>query len=402
MMEKDRNITKDSRESASLRSCLSRRTFLKSSAGVCAAALLKPTLSGSIAALGRTGEGSAGERDAAEDMPIEARYYKKLEHKKVLCELCPKECRVDDLERGFCGVRENRGGTYYTLVHSKPCTIHIDPVEKKPLFHFIPGSQAFSFATVGCNMDCKFCQNWQISQIRPEQAQNFKLAPEQLVDLAVKKKCPIIASTYTEPVVFAEYVLDIARAGKARGVKSVMISNGYIKEKPMEDLIEVLDAVKIDFKAYTETFYRDVCVGSLKPVLDILKLLDRKGIWYELVYLVIPTLNDSEKEIREMAAWMTSNLKPHVPVHFSRFHPQYRLKNLPPTPVSTIERAREITMKAGMNYVYVGNVPGHPGENTYCPGCGKVVIRRTGYRILEKKLKGNRCAHCGGIIAGVF
>jgi pyruvate formate lyase activating enzyme len=379
---------------------ISRRHFLRSSMGLCAASVLSAEMiTSSISSM--ASPGGEEERNTGQS-PVEAKYYRKLDHKKVLCELCPKECRVDDLERGYCGVRENRGGTYYTLVHSWPCTVHVDPIEKKPLFHFHPGKNAFSFATVGCNMDCKFCQNWQISQMRPEQASNFHLPPEKLVDLAIQRKCPVIASTYTEPVVFTEYVMDVAKEGKSRGVKSVMISNGYIKEKPMKDLCGVLDAVKVDFKAYTDRFYREVCSGTLKPVLDTLKLLDRSGIWYELVYLVIPTLNDSEKEIREMATWMTSNLKPHVPVHFTRFHPQYRLKNLPPTPPSTIEKAREITMKAGMKFVYVGNIPGHAGENTYCPKCNTVVIRRIGFRVLQTKLKGNRCASCGEVIPGVF
>jgi len=269
-----------------------------------------------------------------EEFLVEARYYDKLPHRKIKCRLCPRECEIDDLERGFCGVRENRGGTYYTLVHSRPCSWHVDPIEKKPLFHFLPGTNAFSIATVGCNIECKFCQNWQTSQIRPEQSLDYIMPPEVVAEAAKKSGSRTIAYTYTEPVIFYEYMDDCAVAGRKRGIKSVMISNGYIMPEPMRALCKQLDAVKIDLKAFTEKFYK-MQMGRLKPVLDTLELLRDVGIWYEIVYLVIPTLNDDPGELKAMCRWIHDQLGPDVPVHFSRFYPQYKLRNLPPTPIRT-------------------------------------------------------------------
>ena len=334
----------------------------------------------------------------------EAMYYKKLDYRKIECVLCPKKCVIDDMERGFCGNRENRGGTYYTLAHSNPCAMHKDPIEKKPLFHFLPTTDAFSISTSGCNFVCKFCQNWQISQFRPEQTENLYLSPERVAREAERRRCTSIAYTYAEPVVFYEYMYDTAVEGKKRGLKSVMISNGYINPEPMRELCKHLDAVKIDFKAYTEKFYRDTCVGTLQPVLDVLELLRDMGIWYEMVYLMVPGLNDSKQELQEMCAWIMEKLGPDVPLHFSRFHPQYMLKNLPPTPVRTIEMARDIGMKAGLNFVYIGNVPGHEGENTYCPNpkCKKLLIGRMGYIVYENHTVGGKCRYCEREIPGVW
>lgn len=333
---------------------------------------------------------------------FEARWYEKIPHKKVKCNLCPRECVVDDHERGYCGVRENWDGIYYTLVHSNPCTYHIDPIEKKPLFHFLPGTTAFSVATVGCNVDCKFCQNWQISQIRPEQTENIDMSPRTMVRMTRESGAPSIAYTYTEPVVFAEYMYDTAAEGNKQGVKSVMISNGYIKEKPMRELAEVLAAVKIDLKAFSEKYYKDIIAGELQPVLDILVLLRKLDIWTEIVYLVVPTLNDSDKEFRDLSKWMKQYLGTDVPVHFTRFYPQYKLQNMPPTPVKTLERARDIATAEGMNYVYVGNVPGHSGEHTYCAKCKEILIKRRGFWILENKITDGKCLKCHHEVPGVW
>lgn len=332
----------------------------------------------------------------------EARYYKKLKDWVVECELCPRSCKVADRERGYCGVRENREGKYFTLVYSRPCSLNIDPIEKKPLFHFLPGTTAFSMATAGCNVNCKFCQNWDISQVRPEQTRNYYLPPEELVDLAVRYKAPTIAYTYSEPIIFYEYMYDTAKLGHTKGIRSVMISGGYIKEKPLVDLLKHLDAVKIDLKAFTEKYYKEVCHGELKPILDCLVTLKREGIWTEIVYLVVPTLNDDRREIDDMCAWILDNLGPDVPVHFTRFHPMYLLKNLPSTPVKTLEMARRTALKKGLNFVYIGNVPGHEGENTYCPKCGKVLIKRTGFSILSNDVVSGKCKHCGKMIPGVW
>ncbi|MFB0519329.1 MAG: AmmeMemoRadiSam system radical SAM enzyme [Acidobacteriota bacterium] len=332
----------------------------------------------------------------------EARYYKKLEELKVQCELCPRKCTIADLERGYCGVRENRQGSYYTLVYSRPCSIHMDPIEKKPLFHYLPGTSALSLATAGCNIECKFCQNWNISQFRPEEIQSWYAPPQEIVSLAKKYKCPTIAYTYTEPVIFYEYMYDIAQAARKEKIGSVMITNGYIMEQPMVDLCQQLTAVKVDLKAFTEKFYRESCSGELQPVLDILVTLKKMGIWLEIVVLIVPTLNDSPEEIDQMTRWIGENLGRDVPVHFTRYHPTYKIKNIPPTPVKTLEQAREVALKNGMHYVYVGNVPNHPAENTYCASCQKVVIQRVGYRILEVNLNEGKCKFCQNPIPGVW
>lgn len=333
---------------------------------------------------------------------FEARWYEKIPDKRVKCRLCPRECLVDDRERGYCGVRENWDGIYYTLVHSNPCTYQVDPIEKKPLFHFLPGTTAFSLATVGCNVDCQFCQNWQISQIRPEQAENMDLPPQQVAQLARDSGAPSIAYTYTEPVVFAEYMCDSADAGNKLGIKSVMISNGYIQENAMRECAEVLSAVKIDLKAFSEKYYQEIVSGELKPVLNTLVLLRKLNLWTEIVYLVLPTLNDSDQEFRNLARWLKTELGTDIPIHFTRFHPQYKMQNLPPTPVKTLERAREISLSEGLHFVYVGNVPGHPAEHTYCPGCNKILIQRKGFWILENRIKKGKCPDCNTLIPGIW
>jgi len=372
-----------------------RRAFLKAGGAACA-----------LAAFPISDLWAAGPADAslpeAEIVPTPALHYDKLPGRRVKCTLCPRECQVDDMERGYCGVRENRGGEYYTLVFGRPCTMHVDPVEKKPLFHFLPGSQIFSLATVGCNVNCKFCQNWQISQIRPEQEKSYDAPPETIVQLTQQNSSPAIASTYTEPVIFYEYVKEIGREAHKRKLRNVIISNGYIKEKPLLELLPYLDAVKIDLKAFTESFYKELVVGELKPVLETLQRLVQAGMWTEIVYLVIPTHNDGESELRDMCKWIAAELGPDVPLHFTRFHPEYMLKTLPPTPVNALEMARNIALAEGLHYVYIGNVPGHPGEHTYCPRCQALLIRRTGFNVTLENLRGGSCGKCGNKIPGVW
>ncbi|MBD3224982.1 MAG: AmmeMemoRadiSam system radical SAM enzyme [Caldithrix sp.] len=332
----------------------------------------------------------------------EARYYEKLQHKQIRCNLCPRECVIDDRERGYCGVRENREGTYYTLVYGRPCTYHTDPIEKKPLFHFHPGSMAFSIATGGCNLNCKFCQNWQISQVSPEQIRHFDLPPPKTADTANQFNALSIAYTYSEPVIFYEYMYDTVIAGHERGLKSVMITAGYIKEKPLIDLCAHIDAIKVDLKAFSQKYYRDVVNGDLQPVLDALITMHKQNVWTEIVYLVVPTMNDGEKEIRALSRWIKEYLGDNVPVHFTRFHPQYLMKNLPPTPVSTLERCKSIADSEGLNFVFIGNVPGHPAEHTYCPSCGTLLIERIGFTIRSNHLNQNQCSQCGQEIAGIW
>ncbi|MBN2371299.1 MAG: AmmeMemoRadiSam system radical SAM enzyme [Vicinamibacteria bacterium] len=329
-------------------------------------------------------------------------FWESLPDKKIKCVLCPRECEVADVERGYCGVRENQGGKYQTLVYGALCSANTDPIEKKPLFHYLPGTTALSVATAGCNIECKFCQNWQISQFRPEQVKSVLVPPERLVTACLADKTPTIAYTYSEPVIFYEYMRDSAALARKRGVGSVMISNGYIQEKPLRELCRQLTGVKIDLKAFTESFYKNQCSGELAPVLKTLEILKDVGIWFEIVVLIIPTLNDSREEIRRMSRWVAEKLGPNVPLHFTRFHPTYRMTNLPKTPVSTLDRCREIALESGVRYVYAGNVPMHPGENTHCHQCRKVVIRRAGYRILANTIKNGKCPDCGAAIPGVW
>lgn len=332
----------------------------------------------------------------------EASFWEPRGEKKVKCLLCPRECEVADVERGACGVRENQGGRYQTLVYGALCSANVDPIEKKPLFHYLPGSTAFSVATAGCNMECKFCQNWQISQFRPEQVSSVLVPPEKLVAACQGRSCPTIAFTYSEPTIAAEYIRDTAALARERKIGSVMISNGYIQERPLRELCQHLAAVKIDLKAFTEKFYEEQCGAELKPVLATLRTLKEIGIWYEIVVLIIPTLNDSPDEIRQMSQWILEHLGPNVPVHFTRFHPTYRLNNLPPTPVETLQRSRQIALDAGLHYVYAGNVPMHPGENTFCHACKAELIRRVGYRITSLAIKDGKCSKCGARIPGIW
>jgi len=331
-----------------------------------------------------------------------ARHWSALPDGRVICELCPNGCRIDDGGRGDCRVRENRKGELQTLVHSRACSLHVDPIEKKPMFHYMPGSVALSVATPGCNFTCRFCQNWQISQFPPERVECTHVTPDDLVKAAKAQGAPTIAYTYSEPVVFYEYMYDTAKAGRKAGVGSVMISNGFIEKQPLSELCEHLTGVKVDLKAFTEDFYRKTCSGRLQPVLDSLQTLRKLGMWTEIVVLLVPTLNDSEDETRQMCKWVVENLGPDVPMHFSRFHPTYMLKELPPTPVETVVRAREIASAEGVHFAYVGNVSPHKYENTYCPGCGRVLIRRIGYVVRENALADGRCPDCQTAIPGVW
>ena len=320
----------------------------------------------------------------------------------VQCRLCPRRCVVMDGDRGNCGVRENRQGKYYTLVYGNPCAVNLDPVEKKPFFHVLPGSRSFSIATAGCNLHCKFCQNWEISQARPETTYNFDLPPEKVVAGAQAAGCPSIAYTYVEPIIFYEYMTAVGRLAKDAGILSTCHSNGFINPEPLEKLCGVLDAACVDLKAFTPKFYRDLVGGELEPVLNTLKTYRRRGVHLEIVNLLIPQLNDNPQTLSDMCAWIKDELGPLTPLHFSRFYPLYKMQNHFPTPVSTMEKALELAQKAGLKYVYLGNIPANPAESTYCHACGKLIIHRTGYRIGEIKMKGDTCGYCGAKIPGIW
>jgi pyruvate formate lyase activating enzyme len=288
------------------------------------------------------------------------------------------------------------------LAFGNPCAVHVDPIEKKPFFHLLPGSASYSLATAGCNLHCRFCQNWEISQARPEETYNFDLPPDKVVAAALETDSASVAHTYVEPVIFYEYMTAVGHLAKKAGLLNICHSNGYINPEPLEKLAEVLDAACIDLKAFSPQFYRELVDGELDPVLNTLKILRRRGVHLEIVNLVIPTQNDRPEEISGMCRWIRENLGPLTPLHFSRFYPMHKMLTLNPTPVSTLERARELALKEGLKYVYIGNLPGHEGENTYCHHCGKLVIARTGYRVSEINLKAGKCSHCGAPIPGIW
>ncbi len=320
----------------------------------------------------------------------------------VQCTLCYKRCELVNGQRGDCRVRINLDGELKTLVYATVCARHVDPIEKKPLFHVLPGSSAYSIATAGCNLHCKFCQNWEISQREPEQTQNIYLPPDRVIGEAEIYGCRSIAYTYSEPVVFYEYTFDCAKIAKKAGLLNLMITALTIEEDPLRELCPLMDAANVDLKSFSKKYYHEVCSGSLKAVLDALVVMKSMGVWVEITNLVLPGMNDSPSETKALAGWIRDNLGPETPLHFSRFWPMYRMKNLPPTPVSTLTRARKIAMDQGLKYVYVGNVPGHEGNNTFCPTCGKIIIGRRGYRIWEYALSNGRCKYCGTEIEGIW
>jgi pyruvate formate lyase activating enzyme len=289
-----------------------------------------------------------------------------------------------------------------SLVYGRPVSVHVDPIEKKPFYHFLPGSQAYSIGTTGCPLRCKFCQNWQTSQASPEDYSVRFTSPGEIVETVRSRKVPVIAYTYNEPLVFTEYLLDIASAARLRGIRSTMVTCGFMAQGALAEMCKALDAVKVDLKGYSESFYRDACGAELKPVLRTIKQIAKSRVHLEIVNLVVPTLNDADRMITELCDWVMGELGPDVPLHFTRFRPDYQMPHLPPTPTATLERARSIAVARGIRYAYVGNVPGHPGNNTVCPSCKKEVIRRTLFFVEGSNIKDGKCGFCGRKIAGVF
>ncbi|MBN1870795.1 MAG: AmmeMemoRadiSam system radical SAM enzyme [Candidatus Omnitrophica bacterium] len=322
--------------------------------------------------------------------------------KIIECQLCPRACRLSEGQRGDCRVRIHLDGKLQTLVYGNPCSVHVDPIEKKPLFHVLPNTGSFSIATAGCNLHCKACQNWQISQRPPEETVNYDLPPEMVVSEALRLGAQSIAYTYSDPVIFYEYAYDTARLAHQKKLLNILHTAGYINEKPLLELCPYIDAANVDLKGITEEFYRDMSSATLAPVQKAIQIMQREGVWVELTNLVIPTWNDKEKDIRDLCRWVAKTLGPDVPVHFSRFWPQHQLKNLPPTPLETMDMARETAKREGLNYTYVGNVPGHPGNNTFCPVDNKLLIQRIGYQILENNIVDGKCRFCQTQIPGIW
>ncbi len=330
-------------------------------------------------------------------------FYKKLEHMKVQCQLCPNKCIILHGKRGSCRVRENHAGKLYSLVYGLPCTAGVDPVEKKPLFHFLPGSKTYSIATPGCNLHCKSCQNWQISQRGPDEVECFSMSPEQVVENALKNGCDSISYTYVEPAIFYEYVLDTAKLAHEKGLKNIMVTNGYLNQAPLKKLYKYIDACNIDLKGFTEEFYRNICSGHLKPILDTIKTVVKMGVWTELTTLLIPTLNDDAATIKKQCDWIKKELGTRVPLHFSRFFPYYKLTHIPPTPHETLLNAYKIAKDSGLKYVYVGNIAIEETEDTFCPKCSKKIISRGSFFTVNSvKVKAGKCGYCKAKVDGVF
>jgi pyruvate formate lyase activating enzyme len=321
----------------------------------------------------------------------------------IRCQICPNECTLGEGELSDCHNRRVYDGTLYTLAYGNPCALHIDPIEKKPLFHFLPSSTAFSIATAGCNLACLNCQNWTISQVSPEDTRNYDLMPEKVVEGALEYKTASIAYTYSEPITAYEYVFDTATLAREAGIKNVLVSAGYIHPEPLRNLCPVIDAANIDLKSMDDAIYLKLNAGKLEPVLNGLKIFREMGVWLEITNLVVPSWTDDLDMIKRMCQWLVSNGFENNPLHFSRFHPEYKLQRLAPTPVNTLESARKIALAEGLKYVYIGNVPGSGATNTLCPGCGKVLVERSGYTIKSNLLKDNPvCDQCHTPIPGVW
>jgi pyruvate formate lyase activating enzyme len=318
------------------------------------------------------------------------------------CLKCPHGCVLGPGETGRCRNRVNVGGKLYSTAYGNPCAVHIDPIEKKPLFHFLPSTQAFSIAAAGCNLRCLNCQNWQISQMSPNETENADLMPEKVVEECARAGCASIAYTYSEPVTFYEYAYDTAGLAHEQGLRNIWKSSGYINEAPLRKLCRVIDAANIDLKSFDDRVYFELNSARLDPVLRTLKVFKEEGVWLEITNLVIPTWTDDMDMIRKMAEWLCANGLQDSPLHFSRFTPLYKLNQIPPTPVSALEKARAIAIKAGLHYVYIGNVPGHNAENTFCPRCGGIAVERRGFTVLRKEIENGKCKACGEKIPGVW
>ena len=323
-----------------------------------------------------------------------------MDKKRVQCLVCPHTCLLSPGDRSVCRSKVNIGGKLYSLTYGNPCAVHVDPIEKKPLYHFFPQTKIFSLATTGCNFRCLNCQNWTISQKKPEEVRFRELFPPDAISYAGKRDIPSIAYTYSEPVTYYEYMFDTARLANEAGMYNVLISNGYINPDPLRKLAKFLNGANINLKSYKDSIYRKLNGGRLQPVLETLKILSELDVWFEMTTLVVPGYADDKEMTKEMCGWILKELGPGYPLHFLRFFPQYKLDRLSPTPVGTLETLRDIALKEGIHYVYIGNVPVHEASNTFCHNCKKIIVRRRGYFIDEMNIEKGRCRFCRTIIPG--
>jgi pyruvate formate lyase activating enzyme len=347
---------------------------------------------------------SRAEAEKAGLSMVEASWYTKRENSEVRCELCPRLCILRPGARGYCKVRVNIGGTLYSLVYGRIAAIHVDPIEKKPLFHFLPGAKALSIATAGCDLACAFCQNWSISQVYPEEAPAEALTPQEVVDLAKREGCPVIAYTYNEPTVFYEFMLECAKLARQNGIRNVWVTAAYITPGPLRELAKYLDAANVDIKGIRDDYYRKYCDGHVQPVLDAIRILEEAGVYVEITNLVLPGANDSGQDLRDLSAWVRQNIGPDAVLHFSRYFPMYKMEQPGPTPESTLLEARRIAQEQGLRYVYIGNLPGEGYEDTSCPSCGRLLVRRIGFEVDRASygIVGGACRYCGAKVSGVW
>ena len=335
--------------------------------------------------------------------PYEARYYHTDDDGRLHCTLCPRECKLRDGQRAFCFVRQNIGGRMILTTYGRSSGFCIDPIEKKPLNHFYPGTSVLSFGTAGCNLGCQFCQNWSISKAKAFDRVAATASPQAIADAAIEHECHSVAFTYNDPVIFAEYAIDVANACRAQGIKTVGVTAGYITEAARGEFFDAMDAVNVDLKAFHAEFYRKIAYGALQPVLDTLKFLAQtQRTWFEITTLLIPGKNDSKQEIDDQCRWLRDHVGPDVPLHFTAFHPDFRMSNIPPTPPETLHRARQQALDAGLHYVYTGNVHDTHSQSTYCPGCHQLLIERNWYKLGAYRLAAQTCSRCGYQIAGRF
>jgi pyruvate formate lyase activating enzyme len=322
--------------------------------------------------------------------------------KGIRCQLCPNECDLKEGETGDCRNRTVKNGKLYTIAYGNPCAVHIDPVEKKPLMHFLPGSRTLSVGTAGCNLACLNCQNWTISQKSPTETRNYDLLPEKLVTTCQENQCESLAYTYSEPITFYEYTYDSSILARQAGIKNIIVTAGYINREPLEKLCKVIDAANVDLKSFSDDIYLRLNAGKLQPVLDTLKTLKNEGVWLEITNLIVPSWTDDLDMIKRMCGWLVENGFENNPLHFSRFYPTYKLTQLPPTPVAVLRSAFQIAKSEGIKHVYIGNVPGTEAQHTYCPECGKIVIERKGYTIVNNHIVNGKCTFCQTPIPGIW